>query len=247
MCKMTSAKHRLPGIVFERIYIRAIVTWTLFCIAAIYIFRHTTAKMNIRQCFAVGFMGGLVSLALYLFYRRRDSDIMITFRKPLFPIICMAWLVMLILAILFATPIHTEEIESMFYILLIVFGVLHASIGGVGYILFPEKIALQLRTNCNLTFQQDIGVTYLASGLVLCVAGATKSGGLLVVIFLSVFCWARAGLHIRRFFLTSSDPHKTSNDEELVLPPYQEWILEAYSNCLTPLLFLSLYITAFCF
>ena len=204
--------------------------------------------MNIRQCFAVGFMGGLLSLALYLFYRRKDTDIMVTFRKPLFPIICTAWLVMLVLSILFATPIHTEEIESMFYILLIVCGVLHASIGGVGYILFPEKIACQLRTNVNLTFQQDIGVSYLASGLILCVAGATKSGGLLVVIFLAVFCWARAALHIRRFFLASTKPHKTDHDEtELVLPAHQDWILETYTNCITPLVFLSLYITAFCF
>lgn len=201
--------------------------------------------MNIRQCFALGVIGGITSLAGVIVYRRKDPDVAMTTTQPLFPLFSAAMTLMLILALTFVTPISTEEIQNMFYVILIVIGVLQAVVGGVIYTFFPEKTARQLQTSSHELFQFDIGVTYVATGLMLCVAGGSRTGALPVVVFLSVFCWARLVFHIWRIF---SLPKKTEPaEDDTPSPPQYVWVLENYTDALCPILVLSFYVNAFCY
>jgi len=197
--------------------------------------------MNIRQCFALGVIGGITSLAGVLIYRRKDPDVSLTTTQPLFPLFSAALMLMLVLAVIFVTPISTEEIENMFYIILIVIGVLQAVVGGVLYSLFPEKTARHMQTHSHDLFQFVIGITYVATGLMLCVAGGSRSGALPVVVFLSIFCWARLVFHIWRIYAL---PKKVCLVEDGI---NSGWVLENYTDILCPIVVLSLYVNAFCY
>jgi len=211
--------------------------------------------MNLRQCFSLGFMGGILSLIGVLFYRRKEYNIINLLGRPGFTLFVSALTLMLFLSVLFSTPIEAIELQAIYFILLIIAGILQISIGGISFLLYPEKIATHLQTPVHFLFQSDIAISYIAVGSMACISGGMREGALPILVFLCIFGWGRAISYIywKRIYKdttkerTMQHPDDITNAEVHVqpIPITNICTVELYTNILGPILFFSLYFTAF--
>jgi len=198
--------------------------------------------MNARQCLGLGLIGGVVALAVFLFLRRNESAILKFINQKIFTLISVVALLILILGIIFATPVTSDQLTDGFYVLLIIVGVLQSSLGCIGYFIFPETIAQRMDVSSHTFFQRDIGVTYLAIGVMCIIAGAEREQPLGLVFFFTLFCWGRLYLVLNFVPPNGSDDKKESTGDEAI--PSRYYTFETYVNAGVPLLLGSFYLTA---
>lgn len=201
--------------------------------------------MNTRQCLGLGLLGGVVVLSGFTFLRRNEPLIQKFMTEKPFTLITCLILVTIILGIIFSTPITSHQLTDAFYILLIVVGVLQSSLGGIGYLVFPETVAQHMNVSSHVFFQRDIGITYIAIGIMSIIAGATREQPLSIVFFFTLFCWGRVYLMLsslsNKYDTEKLEPSCDNNTNDKTTKYYT---LETYVNTVVPFVLGSIYLTA---
>lgn len=214
--------------------------------------------MNLRQCFALGVICGLLCLLTFIFYRQRGFAFIERFGRPIIILFITVFSTLFVLAILFATPVLEEDLQALYYIFLITIGVGQTFIGGPAYFFYSSRIAEQIDVPENVFFQRDLAVVYIALGVMNCVAGSIQDGALPCVIFATLFSWGRLVSHLQHSYNHASNTNvkdKDKDNDNDVEPQIQKiekdgiglCLFEVFANTLVPIILLLLYIAGFTF
>ena len=197
--------------------------------------------MDTRQCFGLGVVCGVIALFGLVFFRRKETNIIVLLNKRFTTLLGAIICQLLIVGIVLATPITSSQLEDTFFILLIIIGVLNACVGGVGYCIFPETIASRMNTSLNILFQRIIGITYVAFGIMCCIAGGTRDQPLAILAFSLLFCWG----YILIIMNHDMEMKAIQNEEEEVDKTsikLKMFSMETYTNLLIPIILWSIYL-----
>lgn len=214
--------------------------------------------MNARQIVSLGVIGGICAAICALFYRRHDFVATISNASPVMSAVMAVTILILVLAIGLATPIEAVEISIIFNAILIVWGVVLASYGGLGHFYDPGYSPAAHKTPPQPFLARKIGVLYISVGIQCLVTGFMKTTPLALLIQIVIIGWGSALLYLARAFRIlldepSNDLKKSpqSEDESNEISQHQSLFPdreaslrtpEFYFNISIPILFLTLYI-----
>jgi small-conductance mechanosensitive channel len=201
--------------------------------------------MNVRQCFGVAIICGVAAIASLLFFKRNEIHIAQLLQSSLGTLSLVVLVVLFLLGVLFTIPISESDLQDVYYMFLITAGILQTCLGTVAYLVYPEIIAEDLKIPVSVPFQRDIGATFVAVGILYCVAGGTRQTGFAVVCFLVVFCWGRLVVSL----ISRVKKENTETDKTAPSNPYcaLNFGIETYWNICCPIIFATVYMFAFTF
>jgi len=216
-----------------------------------------------RQIVALGVIGGICAAVCALVYRRSDLLTTLSKASPIVSIAMAVTLLILMLAIGLATPIESDEINDIFYALLMTYGLFLVTFGAIFHLHDPGYLTSAHRTLAQPFLVRNMGILHIATGIQCVLVGIIKKAPEPILVQIVVAGWGCAVLFLLRAYRnqhvdeqkitnpdisnadhSNPDHDKSANDDAVPFIDREASLRtpEFYFSITIPILFLTLYI-----